>query len=228
MRVQDDERRKEMVANWPPILKNLLKRAPGVDRFARLLDFVPWQPRHRELLLEMLPKNSVGAEVGVHRGEFSARVLQIVNPKELHLIDPWRYEQLDTYKEALYGGKAQGGQVEMDDRCQAVRQRFDAEIRSGRIVIHRDYSNTVLGQFPDAYFDWVYIDGNHLYEFVRQDLELSFKKIKPGGYITGDDYQAGGWWKGGVKKAVDEFIREKPVQSLTTDNLKFVLRKELT
>jgi hypothetical protein len=228
MRVQDDERRKEIVANWPPLLKNLLKRAPGADRFARLLDFVPWQPRHRELLLEMLPKNSVCAEVGVHRGDFSARVLQIVNPKELHLIDPWKYEQLNTYKEALYGGKARGGQAEMDDRCQSVRRRFEAEIRSGRMVIHRDYSNTVLGEFPDGYFDWVYIDGNHLYEFVRQDLVLSFQKTKPGGYITGDDYQAGGWWQGGVKKAVDEFIRERPVQLVTIDNGKFVLRKELT
>jgi hypothetical protein len=225
MRVQDDERRKEIVANWPPFLKNLLKRTPGADKFARLLDFVPWQPGHREHVLEMLPKNSVCAEIGVHRGDFSARILQIVNPKELHLIDPWKYEQSSTYKEAMYGGKAEGGQAEMDARCQAVRQRFDAEIRSGRMVIHRDFSNTVLGGFSDDYFDWVYIDGNHLYEFVRQDLELCFKKTKPGGYLTGDDYQAGGWWQGGVKKAVDEFVREKPVQLLTIYNGKFILRK---
>jgi hypothetical protein len=120
MQVQDDERRKELVAHWPPVLKNLLKRAPGADKFARLLDFVPWQPGHREHLLEILPKNSVCAEVGVHRGEFSARVLQIVNPKELHLIDPWKYEPSDTYKDALYGGKASRGQAEMDDRCQSL------------------------------------------------------------------------------------------------------------
>jgi len=225
MRVQDDERRKELVAHWPPLLKNLLKRAPGADKFARLLDFVPWQPGYREHLLEMLPKNSVCAEVGVHRGEFSARVLKIVNPKELHLIDPWKYEPSNTYKEALYGGKTSRGQEEMDERYHSVRQRFDAEIHSGRIVIHRDFSNNVLGEFQDGYFDWVYIDGNHLYEFVRQDLTLSFQKTKPGGYITGDDYQAGGWWQGGVKKAVDEFVRDKPVQLVAIENGKFVLRK---
>jgi hypothetical protein len=225
MPVQDDERRKEIIANLPPALKNLLKKAPGSDKLARLLDFVPWQPGHREHVLEMFPKNSVGAEIGVHRGDFSARVLEIVKPKELHLIDPWKYEQSSAYKDAMYGGKASGGQNEMDDRCEAVRRRFGAEIASGQIVIHRDFSSNVLGQFPDGHFDWVYIDGNHLYEFVLQDLELSFKKTKAGGYITGDDYQAGGWWLGGVKKAVDEFAQQKSVQLITISNGKFVCRK---
>jgi hypothetical protein len=208
------------------MLKNLLRRAPGAERFAGLLELVPWGARNRQTLLDMLPKDSVCAEVGVHRGDFSARVLKIVNPKEFHLIDPWKYEQSNTYKAALYGGKARGGQAEMDDRCQAVRQRFDPEIRSGRIVIHRDCSKTVLGEFPDGYFDWVYIDGNHLYEYVREDVALSFRKTKLGGYITGDDYQADGWWQGGVKKAVDEFVREKSVRLVSIDDGQFVLRKE--
>ena len=42
--------------------------------------------------------------------------------------------------------------------------------------------------------DWIYVDGNHLYEFVRADLELSLRKARRGGFITGDDYQDGGWW----------------------------------
>jgi hypothetical protein len=225
MPLQDDERRKEIVAHWPPLLRNLLKRVPGIDKFARLLDFVPWEPGHREQVLEIMPKNSVCAEVGVHRGDFSERILRIVEPKELHLIDPWKYEESPDYKDAMYGGKAKGQQLEMDNRCQSVRQRFEAEIASGRIILHRDFSNAVLSEFPDGHFDWVYIDGNHLYEFVRQDLELSFEKTKPGGYITGDDYQIGGWWHGGVKKAVDEFVRAKPVQLVTISNGKFVVRK---
>src|ERR1700722_8275794 len=209
------------------MLKDLLKRNPGAEKFAGLLEFLPWAARNRQILLEMLPKNSVCAEVGVHRGDFSARVLKVVNPKEFHLIDPWRYEESNTYKAALYGGKARGGQAEMDERCESVQRRFDPEIRSGRVVIHRDNSNTILGKFPDGYFDWIYIDGNHLYEFVRQDLALSFQKTKPGGYLTGDDYQAEGWWEGGVKKAVDEFVRSKSVQLASTDDGQFVLRKEL-
>lgn len=207
------------------MIKNLLKRMPGARRLARLLGLVPRQSRHREFLLEMLPKNSVGAEIGVHRGNFSDQILRIVDPKELRLIDPWKHEESDTYKEAMYGGKAPGGQTEMEYRFQAVCARFKADIRSRRVTIHKGYSSDVLEEFPDEYFDWIYIDGNHIYEFVKQDLELSFKKIKSGGYITGDDYTEGGWWGGDVKKAVDEFTRGKPVQLVTIRDGQFVLRK---
>ena len=71
-------------------------------------------------------------------------------------------------------------------------------------MMRRD-SESALSEFEDGSLDFVYIDGNHLYEFVKKDLELSLRKMKPGGYITGDDYSPGGWWKGGVKRAVDEF-----------------------
>jgi len=67
--------------------------------------------------------------------------------KKLHLIDPWKHEESNTYKEAMYGGKAGGGQAEMDNRCDSVRRRFDSEIRSGQIVIHRDFSSNVLAYF---------------------------------------------------------------------------------
>ena len=183
------------------------------------------QSNRREFLLEMLPKNSVCAEIGVHKGDFSAQILRTVVPKELHLVDPWKYEGSDIYKEALYGGKIEGGQSEMDDRYEAVLLRFEPEIRRGLVKIHRGYSGNILDEFPDQYFDWVYIDGNHLYEFVKQDLELCFKKTKPNGYITGDDYEEGGWWQGGVKKAIDEFVLEKPVQLIMIRSGQFVLRK---
>jgi hypothetical protein len=212
-----------------PMVKNLLKQMPGIRRLARLLSLAPQQSnrphRRREFLQEVLPKNSICAEIGVHKGEFSAYILRTVYPKELHLVDPWKYEESDIYKEAKYGGKTQNGQMEMDDRYKAVCVRFKSDIRSGRVKIHRGYSSNVLNEFPDGYFDWIYIDGNHLYEFVKKDLELSFKKIKPDGYITGDDYTDGGWWQGGVKKAVDEFIQEKPVQLVTIWNSQFVLQK---
>ena len=42
----------------------------------------------REFLLHSLPRNSVGAEIGVWRGEFSADIVRRVRPRRLHLIDP--------------------------------------------------------------------------------------------------------------------------------------------
>ncbi|MDY6781615.1 MAG: class I SAM-dependent methyltransferase [Cyanobacteriota bacterium] len=207
-------------------IKSLLKSIPGVKALARSMGLMrPQEPHSRRFLLEMLPKNSVGAEIGVHKGGFSKQILRIVNPQKLHLIDPWKHEEANTYKDAWYGGKVTGGQSDMDARHEAVRAKFETEIDSGQIVIHRGYSNEMLQKFDNESLDWVYIDGNHLYEFVKQDLELGFQKTKLGGYITGDDYTTGGWWQGGVKKAVDEFAKKEAVELVKLQRGQFILKK---
>ncbi len=73
----------------------------------------------------------------------------------------------------------------MDQLYQSVESMF-REARE--VVIHRGFSETVPADFEDDYFDWLYIDGNHSYQHVLNDLELSFRKVKPRGLITGDDY----------------------------------------
>lgn len=206
------------------MVRETINKIPGARRVAELLRLVP---RHggRQFVLDMLPKGSIGAEIGVHLGDFSQRIIDTVSPKELHLIDPWEYHRDETYKTAWYGGGAKGGQAEMDERHARVLKRFKQHIRSGRVKVHRGYSTEVLSRLPDGYLDWVYIDGNHLYEFVKQDLALSLRKVKPGGYITGDDYTEEGWWEGGVMKAVNEFAESHAVRWIEMRNQQFVLRR---
>ena len=194
-----------------PIVRTLLRFAGYGDK--------------RTFLLDKLPKNSIGAEIGVHMGNFSRLVLETVKPEEFHLIDPWKYETSETYKDALYGGLARKGQAEMDARYARVRGRFGREIRDGRVTVHRGYSTDVLSKFPDNHFDWIYIDGNHMYDFVKKDLELAYRKTKKGGYIAGDDYSESGWWHAGVKKAVDEFVAAMPVRLIETRSDQFIIQK---
>ena len=207
------------------MLKNVIKKIPGSRWIAQLLERTPKQAGGREVVLEMLPKRSVGAEIGVHLGDFSQKIIDAISPKELHLIDPWEHQTSGIYKNAWFGGRVKGGQIEMDERYATVCNRFDQKIHAGQVKVHRGYSIEILQQFPDEYFDWVYIDGNHLYEFVKKDLEVSFQKVKPGGYITGDDYHDGGWWEGGVRKAVDEFSNNQAIQLVEIRNAQFVFRK---
>jgi hypothetical protein len=204
-------------------IRKLLKQIPGAKRMAQALGFIPED--RRSFLFALLPKNAIGVEIGVHLGDFSEQLLNRLNPKELHLIDPWKYEGSDTYSKAWYGGLVKGGQAELDARYKSVLRRFRSPINAGRMHIHRGTSEEIGQNFSDEYFDWVYIDGNHLYEFVRKDLELYIKKLKVGGYIAGDDYIEGDWWEGGVKKAVDEFITSKGVQLIEIKNTQFLIQK---
>jgi hypothetical protein len=182
----------------------------------------------RRDLLNALPRQSVGAEIGVHEGDLSAEVLAIVRPATFHLIDPWAYQP--AYADALFGAAAArdaaAGKAAMEARYEQVCARFAAEIASGQVVIHRATSHDIAADFDDAYFDWVYIDGNHLYDYVKQDLEDYYPKVKPGGALLGDDYNTVGWWQDGVTQAVDEFVAARGLD-LTVIGSQFVIRKPL-
>jgi hypothetical protein len=205
-------------------MRSILKRIPGAKRLATLLG-LSGDEEKRNYLLERLPQDTIGAEIGVHKGDFSNLILQILKPEKLYLIDPWKHEDSDTYKDAWYGGMAGEGQSEMDARYRGVLERFKSNISSGQVEVVRGFSDELSEQFSDEYFDWVYIDGNHLYEFVKKDLELYYQKTKTGGYITGDDYGLVGWWEDGVKKAVDEFVESYPVKTIVIKNHQFILQK---
>src|SRR5689334_12291037 len=87
------------------MVKGLVKRLPGVRGLANLLGLSGEPGDPRVFLLKMLPARSVGAEIGVHKGDFSAQILRTVRPHTLHLIDPWQYEPSEAYEQAWYGGK---------------------------------------------------------------------------------------------------------------------------
>jgi hypothetical protein len=177
----------------------------------------------RKFLTDKLPKHAIGAEIGVHRGFFSQCILNRAAPREFHLIDPWEFHPSPVYQDSLYGSRVD--QQELDERYARVCTRFANEIRAGQVIVHRQRSVDALQRFPDDYFDWIYIDGNHLYEFVKQDLELSFRKVKPDGLITGDDYGGEGWWEGGVERAVDEFLENWPVRLVMVRGQQFIIQK---
>ena len=174
-------------------------------------------------ILDTLPKGAVGAEIGVHLGDYSEQILKVTQPSKLYLIDPWKYESDEEYKTSWYGGE-ENRETELEERYQSVLGRFSSRIASKQVEVLRASSEDALESLTDDSLDFVYIDGNHLYEFAKMDLELSLKKVKSGGYITGDDYTPGKWWKGGVKKAVDEFGWNDGVKLLWINGKQFVFQ----
>ena len=151
---------------------------------------------------KLLPKKNKCLEIGVYQGEFSLKILNSFKPKELYLIDPFnngvepltnQEEYVEHHHKILYS----------DDKClMNVYNTMGDSIKSGVVKIDRNLSTDAVGNYNDEYFDFIYIDGCHLYECVKFDLENYFPKLKVGGYIGGHDY--GDF---GVKDAVDEFCK---------------------
>jgi len=159
-------------------------------------------PDPRLELLKRLPKSSIGAEVGVWRGKFSRKILDVNKPRELHLIDPWEFQ--GDFPDRMYGGKVAKSQDDMDKMYDHVRDQFR---HNDNVTIHREFSHTALEGFRDDYLDWIYIDGNHYYDYVLRDLELSFRKVGSAGMITGDDYTWGQKDGFPVAAAVQHFVK---------------------
>jgi predicted O-methyltransferase YrrM len=75
-----------------------------------------------------------------------------------------------------------------------------------KINIIRNDSISESKKYLDEFFDIVYIDASHEYEYVKQDILNWHPKVKRGGIICGDDYI---WGWPGVVLAVDEIFGNK-------------------
>ena len=72
----------------------------------------------------------------------------------------------------------------------------------------KDYINVIKGdskeaikRFEDGTVSFVFIDGNHQYEFVKDDIECWLPKMKKGGMLAGHDTQFEG-----VTRAINELL----------------------
>jgi SAM-dependent methyltransferase len=138
----------------------------------------------RSAFLRQMPKHAVCAEIGVFRGEYSREILRIARPRELHLIDGWWTLYGERFPE-FWGEYSDHGRLTTrqayDETVAAISEHPGAKIHVGDDL-------EILATFPDAYFDWVYLDSSHLYEHTLKELALLKRKVKSDGIIVGDDF----------------------------------------
>jgi hypothetical protein len=144
-------------------------------------------------LLEVLPKNGIVAEVGVAFGDYTAEIVKRSKPAILHLVDSWNSER---YKAGL----------------KEIEQRYEGLIESGRLIVNQGLSIERLPEFPDAYFDWIYIDTDHSFSTTYKELMMCASKVKSTGLIAGHDFCSGNAitpWPYGVIEACNKFCVEE-------------------
>lgn len=141
-------------------------------------------------------KKIIGVEIGVAHGIFSRMLLLKLNIEKLYLIDP--YFSWSPLKSMQIKKKAQKN----------LRKFYNKEF------IQRT-SEDAARLFKKESLDFVYIDGDHNYEFVKKDIKLYWPKIKKGGILGGHDITAG---FPGVCRAVFEFIQKEKLTLYTERN----------
>lgn len=142
-------------------------------------------------------KPLIGVEIGVCKGVHAESILKTLNIQKLWLIDP--YESYGTCDSAFSTKELIQFFLEAKDRLKPYKNR---------IVWIKKKSEDAINDIPNE-LDFIYIDGNHDYPFVKKDIERYYPKVKNGGFLGGHDFSMR---RKGVVKAVIEFTAKNSLQ----------------
>lgn len=120
-------------------------------------------------------KKIVGAEVGVWSGTNSLNILKnMPNIDKFYAIDPWKpYDSSSRCLEEIKWA---------EDLTRARLSKF-----KNCIILKKSGTEAVKDIKEEL--DFVYIDGDHIYESVKEDIGNYYKLIKKGGVLAGHDIE---------------------------------------
>ncbi len=116
----------------------------------------------------------VGVEIGVFKGDYTEVLAK--SGLEVYGVDPWK-----DYKGYIYSQ----GQRWLDKQYEKTRQKLSIY---PNVTLLRKTSMEAVEDFGEESLDFVYIDGNHRFKYIAEDLWEWQLRVKTGGVIAGHDY----------------------------------------
>lgn len=150
----------------------------------------------------------VGAELGCKTGRTTKYLLKQVPDLHLIAVDLWGpLPDLDPAYESWDFG--------------AMYRRFLGNTRShqDRLTILRMRTNEACYRVEDGSLGFVFIDADHSYESVMEDLELWVPKVKAGGMVSGHDTHFPG-----VYRAITEYFPKGDLSMVRHDHCWFSIK----
>jgi len=181
-----------------------------IDKFDTRWSTQTWMPIHipntsRQDLAELFYELGyrIGAEIGMGTGT-NAMTLKRKNPELiLYCVDSWEiYDGIHDFTDPQQMKEWQ------TLACHRLREYKD-------IHIINKLSMDTVNDFNDNSLDFVYIDANHEWPYVTQDLFYWSKKVRPGGIVSGHDYFKGQRADGlcHVREAVHSYVEAYHIKS---------------
>ena len=146
-----------------------------------------------------LNDNAVTAEVGNLFGRSLCSVADIIKERNItvHCFDG-------------FGTISKAGDNNYYNRFGHFEKIFKDNLEKFEIsencCIHKGISHAQMSLMENDFFDFIFIDGDHSYGGVKEDISASLPKLKIGGVMAGDDYNHPPL--DGLRKAVHEAFGE--------------------
>lgn len=142
-----------------------------------------------------------GCEIGVAFGTHSEYMLKNTLVEKLYSIDPYQHFNLN------YDDPMNLSQDAFNVLHYKVRKRLS--IFGSRSIFIRKKSVAASYMFSKESLDFVFIDANHSYSGIMEDLNAWYNKVRAGGILAGDDYSSE---FPGVIQGVNEFFAHKNIK----------------
>ena len=122
-------------------------------------------------------KYSLGAEIGVHKGNNAYTIMGHCPNLHLILVDKWENIEPDPNGEKIG--------CENDDMEQ-MKRLLDQRMKPyrKRITVLRGDSAEMADEVENGTLDFVFIDADHRYQSVKKDIAAWTPKLKPGGLLS--------------------------------------------
>lgn len=163
-----------------------------------------WASYHYGVFSKIIKDNNYKnvAEVGVGYGTH-ARYILLNNPDidTLFLIDPMKWYDNDGFAVDIQNKEQINGQNNFDSLYELINNDLK-NISDKYKWIRKESNNIEDSDIQNNSLDAVFIDGDHSYTGVLNDLTKYWSKIRSGGQLLGDDY-----WMDQVASAVNEFSK---------------------
>lgn len=138
-------------------------------------------------------------EIGVCRGENIVKFLE-----ECPNIE--HFDAVDPYIE--YDDDNGGMSKDLVDRMRDIAiKNFNAF--PGKVTLHTMTSKEYSNKVEDDHYDYIFVDGNHSYDYVLEDIQMWYPKLKKGGVFAGHDF-----YLECVRKAVYDYRIKNKVFSM--------------
>jgi hypothetical protein len=117
-----------------------------------------------------------GVEVGVEEGKYSEEICRDNPGVHLYCVDPWI--AYSRYIDEV-------SQDKLDRYFATAKER----LKNYNCTFIRKTSMEAVKDFAPNSLDFAYIDGNHDFEWVVNDIIYWSKIVRPGGIVAGHDYK---------------------------------------
>jgi hypothetical protein len=138
-------------------------------------------------------KPLVGVEIGTGLGENALSLLRELNVERLYCIDPFvPYRDGDVKIQTAYSSESR--------HTLMMLSKFE------NVTFIRKFSSEAYREIPKS-IDFVYIDGNHDYDYVLADLRNYYPLVHERGIVAGHDMCFPD-----VRNALADFCRENAIR----------------